>query len=319
MFGGKTRLGNLGGKPYVMPMRQLKWRREMASKNTQLNKAKSAKEDEFYTQLPDIEREVLNYEDYLRGKVVLCNCDDPTESKFWEYFRKNFEHLGLKKLVATHFDYDERKPTYKLEYSGNGEPVKTPLRGNGDFRSAECIDLLQEADVVITNPPFSLFRAYLAQLMEHDKKFLIIGNMIACHYRDIRSLIIGGKIWLGCREKRDMKFLTKDNELQPVNAVWFTNLTHSRQNEELPLYEKYSPNRYPKYDNYDAIEVGKVKEIPADYYKEMGVPETFLTKHNPDQFELIGFDDQLIEDSAFYIDGKRKYARLVIKRKKGGA
>lgn len=331
MFGGKTRLGNLGGKPYVMPMRQLKWSRAMAQ-NTKMIQAKSAKKDEFYTQSEDIENELRHYKEHFSGKVVLCNCDDPAQSNFWDYFRKKFKRLGLKKLVATHFDYDERKPTYKLEYSGNGKEVKTPLRGNGDFRSAECIDLLQEADIVVTNPPFSLFRAYIAQLMEHDKKFLIIGNMNALAYKEIRPFVIGGKIWLGYGMRMSFR-LHKDyvydakvgrqekdgsNYVEIRDSVWFTNLSHDRKNEELPLYQKYDPQLYQKYDNYDAIDVGKVKDIPKDYDGKIGVPLSFLLKHNPNQFELIGFDESLI-GNRFYVGGKRKYARLVIKRKKGEA
>ena len=286
----------------------------MAPKNTSLNKAKAAKYDEFYTQLADIEKELRHYRPRFEGKVVLCNCDDPVESNFYAYFHQNFHALGLKKLVTTHFH--RAKPTYKLEYTGGKRAKQTPLKANGDFRSPECMALLREADIIVTNPPFSLFREYVARLVEQDKDFLIIGNMNAIEYKEIRPLFLGGKIWLGYKQSGGMTFMTPEGEPKHMGfAVWFTNITHGRLNEKLILHKFYHAAEHPTYDNYDAIEVAKVKNIPADYDGEMGVPISFLTKHNPGQFDLVGFDDDLI-GNRFYVNGKRKYTRLVIKHKK---
>ena len=262
--------------------------------NANLHRAKTAKDDEFYTQLTDIEKELRHYKDQLRGAVVLCNCDDPEESNFWQFFSLNFEAYGLKKLISTHFDPGQ--PTYKLELSrdtnGDGringlDIVRTPLAQNGDFRSPECVALLEEADFVITNPPFSLFREYVTQLVEHGKKFLIIGSQNALTYQDVFPHIMNNRVWLGHNQVKE--FRKPDGSIKKFgNVCWFTNLDTPKRHEELVLYRSYNPIDYPRYDNYDAIEVAKVVEIPLDYEGVMGVPLTFLSKYNPDQFEIVG-------------------------------
>lgn len=338
------------------------------SSNKNLHKASQAKKDEFYTQLADIENELKRYKDQFRGKVVFCNCDDPKESNFVKYFSMNFENLGLKKLIATHYKgatlFTNEKP-YKLEYNGDKNGNRTPdpdefltkMIGTGDFRSEECIELLKEADIVVTNPPFSLFREYLAQLMEYNKKFLIIGNVNAITYKECFNFIKDNKMWLGITmDGRNKWFQVPDS--YPINenvanskiengkkylfvkgCLWFTNLDTPKRHEELILYKKYILQEYPKYDNYNAINVDKVSEIPADYAGMIGVPITFLNKYNPKQFEILGITDRdpnnryrnkmyTREDSLKYndlnrraairIDGNLKpvYARLLIKSKK---
>lgn len=292
----------------------------MANKN--LNKAKEAKKDEFYTQLEDINNEVRHYREHFRGKTVLCNCDDPRVSNFFKYFAYNFEFLGLKKLIATCYKsknvhlFSEGKSEqavyliYEGDKNGNHIPDDDeievlPLKGDGDFRSLECIEFLKEADIVVTNPPFSLFREYVAQLIKYDKKFLIIGNINAISYKEIFPLIKDNLMWLGASiHSGDRKFYVPDDyELKAagcgvdetgrkyirVKGVrWFTNLDYKERHEDLILYKAYSPVEYPKYENYDAIEISKTSEIPMDYDGLMGVPLTFLDKYNPDQFEIIG-------------------------------
>lgn len=299
--------------------------------NKNLNKARKAKQDEFYTQITDIEKELRHYHEHLTGKVIFCNCDDPLESNFWKFFYLNFKFLGLKKLVATH--YDPEKPSYALEYNGH-RTLKTPLKQNGDFRSPECIKLLKSSDIVITNPPFSLFREYVAQLMEYNKKFLIIGNQNAITYKEIFLLIKENKIWLGYKsgdmafqvpnyyESRETRYW--EDELGTKwrsfgNICWYTNLDIEKRHEKLILYKKYNPVEYPKYDNYDAINVDKTKDIPMDYKGIMGVPISFLNKHNREQFEIIGesryHDGKDFTDDISIIGGKQKYRRLLIRRK----
>lgn len=277
--------------------------------NKILRKAKNAKNDEFYTQLSDVSEELRHYKKHFKGKTVFCNCDDPTWSAFWKYFHLNFEVLGLKKLISTHYDKDE--PTYKMVYEGGDDNnievgEKTQLQGNGDFRNQECVELLKESDIVVTNPPFSLFREYIAQLMEYGKEFIIWGNNNAITYKEIFPLLKDNKIWLGylcnktCifRVGNNYKFDDKiTNEINdgykygkvPAISV-FTNLDIKKRHENLikELHKKYSPDEYPKYDNYDAINVNKVVNIPVDYDGVMGVPITFLNKYNPNQFEIIG-------------------------------
>ena len=308
------------------------------AKNKNMHAAKKAKNDEFYTQLSDIEKELVHYKSHLKGKVVFLNCDDPEKSHFWTYFSRNFEHLGLKKLISTHFDAD--KPTYKLEIIADvnddgkvdqRDVVKTKLKQNGDFRSSEAIDLLKECDIVVTNPPFSLFREYIAQLVEYGKKFLVIGNMNAMTYKEIFSLIRDNKLWLGVTSPKE--FRQPDSSIKKFgNINWFTNLDHKRRNEELILYKTYYGNEkdYPEYDNYDAINLDKVKDIPVDYMETMGVPITFLGKYNPAQFEIIdglnrytildvaGLNDNAVANHLHMteINGKSKYFRILIKRKK---
>jgi hypothetical protein len=289
----------------------------MANKN--LNKAKEAKKDEFYTQLDDINNELKHYRDHFCGKTVLCNCDDPRVSNFFTYFALNFETLKLKRLItvcyknqnANLFSENKSEQAVYLIYDGdkNGNHVPDadeigvlPLKGDGDFRSAECIELLKQADIVVTNPPFSLFREYVAQLMEYDKKFLIIGPYNAIKYKEIFPLIKQNKLWIGFGFNGGNAYFATphpDAYTQGVynsetglvkfrNCTWFTNLDHKKRHEDLILYKKYTPEEYPTYANYDAIDVSKTADIPEDYYGKMGVPITFMDKYNPDQFEIIG-------------------------------
>jgi hypothetical protein len=286
--------------------------------NENLRAANKAKKDEFYTQLVDIEKELKHYKEHFADKIVYCNCDDPEESNFFRYFALNFEHLKLKKLISTHFVYSDMftpGETYKLEITKGldvnadgridfSDAVKTTLMENGDFRSAECIELLKEADIVVTNPPFSLFREYVAQLVEYDKIFLIIGNVNAITYKEIFKLIKENKLWIGFSIRSgDREFGVPDD--YPLNAAgqridekgkkfirikgvrWFTNLDYEERHDDIILYKNYTPEEYPKYDNYDAINVDVTKEIPMDYAGAMGVPITFLDKYNPEQFEIV--------------------------------
>ena len=310
----------------------------MANKN--LNAAKTAKKDEFYTQMSDIERELQHYWQHFRGKTILCNCDDPYESNFFKYFALRFNQLGLKKLICTCYngspvqgdelmidwgDFTEKpkKIAYKVEITevrdlnGDGavdlSDVQYLLKNDknvlsilktGDFRDPECIELLKEADIVVTNPPFSLFREYIAQLMEYEKKFLIIGNVNAVSYKEVFPLVQHNKLWFGPSiSSGDRKFYVPEN--YPLNAAgcgvdkdgrrfirvkgvrWFTNLDHNKRHEELDLVCRFSPEEYPTYDNYDAIDVNSTADIPFDYDGIMGVPITFLDKYCPDQFEII--------------------------------
>jgi hypothetical protein len=319
----------------------------MAKNNTNLHNAKTAKKDEFYTQLSDIEKEVRNYKDFFKGKVVYCNCDDARESNFFKYFSMNFEYLGLKKLITTGYKADGHGVclVYKGDKNGNrqvddDEIVVTELNGNGDFRSDECIAFLQEADVVVTNPPFSLFREYVKQLMDYGKKFLIIGEQNALTYKEIFPYIKANELWWGKSiHSGDRKFYVPDD--YEMNAAtcgidengrkfirvkgirWWTNIMESINTTPLDLYKKYNPEEYPKYDNYNAIEVSKTCEIPMDYNGVMGVPITFLDKYCPTQFEIVGLmsgakDESLINGNdgraKFYIDGKGVYARILIRK-----
>ena len=286
----------------------------------------------------------MNYKKHFKNKVVFCNCDDPEISNFYFYFAKNFENLGLKKLISTHFE--SSKPSYKLEIvkgtNNDGkidelDTIKTPLKQNGDFRSNEAIELLKEADIVVTNPPFSLLREYIKQLFDYDKKFLIVANINLATCKEIFPLIKENKMWLGYKSgsqefvvpesyNRNNAYVADDGQKLAKfgNICWLTNLDIDKRHELLPIYKAYNETDYPKYDNYHAIEVGKVAEIPLDYEGLMGVPITFLYKHNPSQFEIIGADFDLAEQielngsikpnpQRFYINGKRLYARIIIK------
>ena len=264
------------------------------AKNENLHKAKTAKNDEFYTQLSDIEKEMVHYKDHFKGKTIYCNCDDARESNFFKFFSLNFEKLGLKKLITTGYKADGQGVALIYEGDKNGnrlpdteEITIRPLQGNGDFRSEECIEFLKEADIVVTNPPFSLFREYIAQLMEYGKKFIIIGSQNAITYKEVFPFIKEDKLWLGV-SPRSMEFILPNGEKGVVNACWFTNLEHNKRHRPLDLYKHYS-NEYKHYDNYDAIEVSKVCDIPMDYDGVMGVPITFLDKYCPDQFEIVKF------------------------------
>lgn len=336
-------------------------------KTSSFNAAKEAKQDEFYTQLTDIEKELKHYRKHFKGKVVYCNCDDPRVSNFFHYFSYNFQKLGLKKLIATCyksqsrdlFSKEDSERAIVLEYAGEKSDGVVPdiseigirqLQGDGDFRSEESIELLKQADIVVTNPPFSLFREYVAQLIEYNKKFLIVGNQNAISYKEIFDLIKDLKIWLGYKngdmafrvpdyyKPRDTRYW-QDTDGQKWrslgNACWFTNLDVSKRNEDLILYKKYSPEAYPTYANYNGIEVGTTSDIPVNYSGPMGVPLTFLAQHNPDQFEILGSSRTLgkpISEIAkkgsyaaggprFYLDNgdgtyRRLYDRIVIRNKR---
>lgn len=317
------------------------------SQNTNLHSAKTGKKDEFYTQLSDIEKELKHYKEHFKGKTILCNCDDPRVSNFFHYFSYNFEQLGLKKLIATCyksqnidlFSQNNSEKAIYLEYTGdkNGDNIPNPeeigiknLKGDGDFRSQECIELLKQADIVVTNPPFSLFREYVAQLIEYKKEFIIIGSQNAITYKEIFTYIKENKIWIGYNSG-DMSFKVPNHYEEKKtrfwkdelgqkwrslgNICWFTNIDISKRHEDLILYKKYTPEEYPKYDNYDAINVKKVAEIPIDFEGAMGVPITFMDKYNPEQFEIVRFrkgDD----GKDLVINGKSPYFRIIIKNKK---
>jgi hypothetical protein len=318
------------------------------AKNTNFNKASKAKNDEFYTQLSDIERELKYYKKHFKEKVVYCNCDDPRVSNFFHFFSYNFEKLGLKKLIATCyknqsmdlFSENNSEQAIYLVYEGDKNGNMVPdnaeigikeLKGDGDFRSRECIELLKQADIVVTNPPFSLFREYVAQLFEYNKKFIIIGNVNAITYKEIFKLIAENKIWLGQSiHSGDREFRVPDH--YPLQAAgfrvdengikyirvkgvrWFTNIDFFQRHESITLYKHYSSEKYPKYDNYDGINVDKVSDIPYDYYGAIGVPITFLDKYSPEQFEIIRFRKGN-DEKDLCINGKCPYFRIVIKKR----
>ncbi len=324
--------------------------------NGNLAAAKRAKNDEFYTQLRDIDAELIHYRPHFKDKTVFLNCDDPTWSAFWRHFHLLFNVYGLKRLIATHYEYDENAHSYAMVYEGGSDNdvstgTKIELEDNGDFRSDECIEFLKESDIVVTNPPFSLFREYVAQLMEYDKKFLIIGNINCLTYKEIFPLIKCDVMWPGVNKGGSRKgntllfsvnddYVSKsviedgDHRYAQVSAWWFTNLDIKKRHEDLFLSATYykkdgsvpqaSLDRWPHYDNYDAIEVGKTKDIPVDYEGVMGVPITFLDKYNPEQFEIIGGtangqvpDHYKIGDYRTYnnpfLGDKRVYQRILIR------
>jgi modification methylase ecoRI len=330
--------------------------------NNQLSQAKKGKKDEFYTQRADIEAELRHYRGHFAGKTVLCNCDDPRMSHFFYYFVLNFHHLGLKKLITTCYKNQDpnscseniSKQAVYLVYEGEdiGSPPNPniaglvhPMQGDGDFRSPECIKFLEEADIIVTNPPFSLFREYVAQLIEYGKKFIIIGNINAVTYKEIFPLIQTNQIWLGPSiHSGDREFEVPSS--YPLTAAgiriddqgrryirvkgvrWFTNLDFPQRHQALILHKKYRPEEYPHYDNYGAINVDKTADIPCDYDGVMGVPITYLDKHNPDQFEIIGatesegrgFSAGLWDESSKVsqplVNGERKYKRIFIRKRK---
>ena len=323
------------------------------AKNNNLHTAKTAKNDEFYTLMEDIEKELRYYTKSFEGKVVYCNCDDARESNFFKYFSLNFEFLGLKKLITTGYKADGKGVVLVYEGDKNGnrrvdneEIIVNELNGDGDFRSEECIEYLKECDVVVTNPPFSLFRQYVRQLMDYNKKFIIIGNQNAITYKEIFPYIKNNQLWLGMSMNGSNRWFVapdsyevkenaagykldeKGRKMFFVNGVtWFTNIENKRRNEKLDLYKKYSFEDYPKYDNYDAIEVSRVEEIPMDYDGVMGVPITFLYKYNPTQFAIIGmsasagYNKDIVgipfigeKDARCLINGKNVYARILIRK-----
>jgi hypothetical protein len=328
------------------------------SLNKNLNNAKAGKKDEFYTELTDIEKELRHYKDHFKGKTVFCNCDDPRVSNFFHYFSHKFEDLELKKLITTCYKNQERdlfstnksESAIWLEYNGdkNGDRVPNPeeigihkLKGDGDFRSQESIDLLTQADIIVTNPPFSLFREYVAQLIEHNKKFIIVGHQNALTYKEIFPLIKENKVWLGYGfnggaahfiNTQYEDYATagnhKEGKIRVSGVHWFTNLDTRKRHEDLILYKTYNKKDFPTYDNYDAIEVSKTKDIPLDYKGVMGVPITFMDKYNPDQFEIIGatesegkgFSNGLWNEKSkvaqAMVKGERVYKRIFIKNKR---
>lgn len=310
--------------------------------NNSFDHAKKAKNDEFYTRFDDIQLELNHYRDQFKGKVVYCNCDDPAESAFADFFKLNFDYYGLKKLICTRYaksdlflQFDSvRRIGYKLEITSKDNCIKTDLVGGGDFRSQECIDLLQEADIVCTNPPFSLFREYVSQLMKYNKKFLIIGSINAITYKEFFPLIQSDQVWSGYTKPK--QFINPNGKIEKLgNVQWWTNLDTTKRHEELVLYEEYSESKYPTYDNYDAIEVSKTTQIPKNYTGVMGVPISFLDKYSPDQFEIIwqacgntraSAPSEVLKRLSYsthpndrggcgVINGKRVYARILIKRK----
>lgn len=333
--------------------------------NKNLHEANKAKKDEFYTQLSDIQAELAHYKKHFKGKVVFCNCDDPYESNFFKYFCMNFNYLGLKKLIVTCYSgspvagneislFEETKPKcgYKLvitkiedvnkdgaidlgdvEYMLKKKILKPALlHGDGDFRSEECVKLLKEADIVVTNPPFSLFREYVAQLVEYGKKFLIIGHQNAITYKEIFPLLKDNKMWLGYGFKRNCAHFIntqykdiatdldhREGMTRVSGVMWYTNLDIDKRHEKMPLYKNYNADEYPKYDNYDAINVDKTADIPMDYDGVMGVPITFLDKYSPNQFEIIGSMASTTVDKYSkgypYVNGKKLYARILIRKK----
>jgi len=346
---------------------------EKKSSNKNLHKASLAKKDEFYTQLVDIEKELKHYKDQFRGKVVYCNCDDPFESNFFKYFASKFNELKLKKLITTSYSGSpivggqlsllevagsKGKQPLKIEINKvpdsnadgsvgladvewllkNDANVATPLKGSGDFRSDECIKLLKEADIVVTNPPFSLFREYVAKLMEYGKKFLILGNQNAIIYKEIFNFIKVNKLWLGYDNGGTKWFqvptdydIPTESRIKIENGIkyfsmgsimWFTNMDTTKRHEQLTLYKKYSPEEYQRYDNYNAIEVPRFLDIPSDYTGVIGVPITFLDRYNPEQFEIIGSNRGVDQDPrgiygrGSFLNGKETFKRLFIKNKK---
>ena len=333
------------------------------SLNNNLHKAKTGKNDEFYTQTTDIEKEIKHYKAHFKGKTVLCNCDDPRVSSFFEYFSKNFEKLELKKLITVCyknqnmelFSENKSEKAISLEYNGDKNGNKVPdieeigiveLKGDGDFRNQESIELLKQADIVVTNPPFSLFREYVAQLVEYDKKFLIVGNQNNLTYKEIFKLVKENKIWTGVDNGGTKWFRVPDHYnietetrikiengqkyFSMGSVYWFTNLDNKKRHDDIDLYRTYAGNEndFPFYDNYDAINVNKVADIPMDYKGVMGVPITFIDKYNPKQFEIISSNDVrknektpikehgLIKDKEGAINGKPTYVRVLIKNKK---
>lgn len=330
---------------------------ENKSSNKYLHKASKAKTDEFYTQLSDIERELIHYKTHFKEKVVYCNCDDPRVSNFFHFFSHNFKKYELKKLITTCyknqnmdlFSQNDSEQAIYLEYEGDKNNNNSPdtneieiknLKGDGDFRSQECIELLKQCDIVVTNPPFSLFREYVAQLIKYDKKFIIIGSYNAITYKETFKLIKENKLWLGYGFKGGNAFFKTTHPKEFAkgvyneetglvkfrNVTWYTNLDIDKREEDLILYKKYNEVDYPRYDNYDAINVNKTNDIPMDFKGIMGVPVTFLDKHNPTQFEILGmsasagYNEDIVgipflghKDARPLINGKNTYARIFIR------
>ena len=306
-----------------------------------LSNARKSKNDEFYTLLTDIEKELMHYKEMFVGKTIYCNCYDPVKSNFVQWFYMRFNILHLKRIIVTAYNSDTCNRGYywdsdfatvdpkSIDISKEIEKDVRKLNGNGDFRSDECIELLKQADIVVTNPPFSLFREFVSQLMEYEKQFLIIGNLNAITYKEIFKYITNNKLWQGYHcgdmgfvvppyyEEKSTRFWIDENGIKHRslgNICWFTNLDISKRHENLILYKHYNPEEYPKYDNYDAINVDKVADIPCDYDGVMGVPITFLDKYNSEQFEIIKFRKGN-DNKDFAYNGKTPYFRILIRKK----
>ena len=303
--------------------------------NTNLRKAAKVKNDEFYTQYEDIENEIMKYRKQFKDKIVYLPCDDPAEKKseFWSFFVNNFDAFGLKKLIATHFDESGR--AYKIwidsDLNNDGwiddaDALQEDLKGNGDFRSEECVEILKECDIVCTNPPFSLFRELIDLIITHNKQFLIIGNKNAYAYKEIFTLIKNNKIWIGYTQPKDFR-LEDGSITKKINGLcrWFTNLSNSKRFEELILTKTYNEIDFPYLDNYNAINVGKVVNIPKDFDGYMAVPITFIDKYNPNQFEIFGITNTgeknpgiRLQNTAHgrpLLNGKELYIRILIRKK----
>lgn len=340
----------------------------MPNSNSTLQQAKEARKDEFYTQLPDIENEMRHYRTHFKGKTILCNCDDPFESNFFKFFVLNFNRLGLKKLIATCYagspiawkqlslfdvngDEHKRSTPYKAivtsvyditgdgginmldiaELFKQGENSLEELKGDGDFRSAECLELMDEADIVVTNPPFSKFKEFVLTLIDHQKKFIIIGNQNALKYKELFPLFVNNQVWLGYGFKRNCAHFVspytdtatdldhREGMIRVSGVMWFTNLDIKKRHEEVILVSRYSPENYPKYDTYDAIEVSRAVDIPCDYAGVMGVPITFMTKFSPDQFEIVGELNHGCDNEYDFakpiVNGVEKYPRILIRNR----
>lgn len=293
-----------------------------------LDIARNKKNDEFYTQISDIEKELINYKDFFKNKIVYCNCDDPNLSMFFLFFKKNFYEYGLKKLIVTH--YNKNKNSYKLEIikSSNAKLTlieKKELESNGDFRDNECIELLMESDIVVTNPPFSLFREYIDLLIKYNKNFLIIGNHNAITYKNVFQYIKDNLLWLGINNGVKIYEIRGDHNhikhkwcqngkwyTKMGNTVWYTNIKHYKRDIKYKFKTKYKLSDYKKYDNFDAINVNRVKEIPNNYKKTMGVPISFLNSYNPNQFQIIGYRKGH-DGRDLSINKKYCYCRILIK------
>lgn len=304
------------------------------SDHKNLNRAWASKNDEFYTQYSDVVLEMEHYGECFRDASVYCNCDCPKYSAFWRYFHSNFADLGLKKLASTFYSLSQPVCVAIYEGGNDSDPLagdSYPLAGNGDFRNQECIELLKEADIVVTNPPFSLFREYAAQLAEYDKKFIILGNMNASHYRDFLPLIKDGKVWVGAnvnggtRKGNTLHFTTSEDYTGrmfirdgiPMAAVpcwWFTNLKYLSEGKGIRLHKNYTPAEYPRYDNCDAVECRRARLIPKDYEGTIGVPCTFLRYYDPEQFEILGLDLDMTDDRDYLrVNGRMLYNRILIR------
>ena len=322
----------------------------MANSNKGFNTAKKEKKNEFYTQLSDIENELWHYKDHFKGKTVLCNCDDPRVSNFFRYFAQNFKELGLKKLITTCyknqdvdlFSTEKHEQAIYLEYYGNpdystypdvSEIEIKPLKGDGDFRSKECLDLLDQSDIVVTNPPFSLFSEFVSTLIKHNKKFLIIGRQTSVTFKEIFPLIKENKLWLGYGFKRNCAWFInhryedyatdtdhREGLIRVSGVFWYTNMEIEKTKKDRILYVPYSPETHPKFDNYDAIFIAKSKDIPYDYDGLMAVPITFLTSYNPNQFELLYCsaysNPKYYGCPTLYLNGEKKFARIILRRRR---